>query len=577
MASGKIEWSLGLDASGFHRAVNGAKSAIQGGFKDMLAPIAKVTAALGSVAGVMQGIKGGVDLGSEMQELSARTGVAVQDLFMMRKIFKDTGVDASKLGPAINTMQKALASAVSGGSEGNVLKALGLDPQALASMDSGKAFEAIGARIAQLPNSVERASAAMQIFGKSGGELLQVFMDPAFKDAGNLSNTAKILGQNAASFSEASNALGHAGGKLQGFFVGMNSQFVPLLHNAIQEFEKLDLSGIGSGLGAVIGNFMTNWRAASKVLLSDLSQVIGVALSGDGIKLFCLELLNAAALFGNAFLEAFRVPLEYFGATIEKRVNQIHDALGVGRLSKSQVQEMGKQMLSLTEKGVNATNKSHELRNAAFAPGVDREKRDAMLAEADRQAELGAKYQKLSGEIQSQINNNGKLDTKSIEEIIAENRKGGTSVVDENLAKNKAERAVLGNEIADLRSKVAAAAAGIKFGSFTPTELTNKANEKGRSEAAKNAPKPGSNAEFDAEFDQTKKKKEPPGQIIADSFAKVGGGGYSVFLGLGDVQRQQLAAQQQANQAHQQTNQLLQQVVTRIVGAPPVGHAHASP
>jgi len=565
MASGKIEWSLGLDASGFHRAVNGAKSAIHGAFKEMLAPIAAVTAAMVSVDGVMRGIKGGVDLGSEMQDLSARTGVAVQDLYMLRKIFKDTGVDASKLGPAINTMQKALASAASGGSEGNVLKAMGLDPQALASMDSGKAFEAIGARIAQLPNSVERASAAMQIFGKSGGELLQVFMDPAFAEAGNLSNTAKLLGQNASSFSEASNALGHVGGKMTGFFVGMNSQFVPLLHNAIQEFEKMDLSGIGSGLGAVIGNFMTNWRAASKVLLSDLSQVIGVALSGDGIKLFGLELVNAASLLKDALLEAFRVPLEYFGATIEKRVNQIHDAMGVGRLSKSQVQEMGKQMLSLTDKGVDATNKSHELRNAAFAPGVDREKRDAMLAEADRQSELGAKYEKLSGEIQSQINNNGKLDTKSIEEIIAENSKGGTSTVDVNLAANRDARSVLGNEIADLRSKVSGAAAGIKFGSFTPTELTNKANEKGRADADKNAPKPGSNAQFDpAAIGQSH------GQIIADSFAKVGGGGYSVFLGLGDVQRQQLAA-------HQQTNQLVQQLVTRIVGAPPVGHAHASP
>lgn len=565
MASGKIEWSLGLDASGFHKAVNGAQSAIKGAFKEMLAPIAEVTAAVGSVAGVMQGIKGGVDLGREMQALSARTGIAVQDLYMLRKIFKDTEVDASKLGPAINKMQKALASAASGGAEGNVLKAMGLDPQALASMDSGKAFEAIGARIAQLPNSVERASAAMQLFGKSGGELLQVFMDPAFKEAGNLSNTAKLLGQNAASFTEASHALGHVGEKMQGFFVGMNSQFVPLLHNAIAEFEKLDLSGVGSQLGAVIGNFMTNWRAASKVLLSDLSQIIGVALSGDGVKIFGLELVNVAGMFKDALLEAFRVPLEYFGATIEKRINELHDAFGFGGLSKSQVSEMHKQIASAADGRLASNNKSYELRAAAFAPGVTGDQRTAMLAEAEKQAALSQKYQKLIDTLEGQIKNNGKTDTKSVEEIIADNAKNGTSTVDVNLAESRDGRSALLSEIADLRAKLTTSVAGLKFGSFTPTELTNKANEKGRAEADKNAPKPGSNAAFDPSA-----IGQSHGQIIADSFAKVGGGGTSVFLGLGDVQRQQLAVQQR-------TEQHLEKIATRIVGVPPVGHAHASP
>lgn len=268
------------------------------GFGDLIAPIAKVTAAVGSVGAIMGGIKGALDLGSEMVDLSNRTGIAVENLMGLRRGFKDAGVDAAALGPAVNKMQKSLASAVGGGKEADVLKSLGLDPQSLASADPGKAFADIGNAIAALPNSTERAAASIALFGKSGAELLQVFMDPNFKEAGNVSNAARLLGENAGVFDKASDALGHVGGKLQGLFIGMADGSADFLNQLADGIDGIDLTNLGKGLGNVIGNFSTDWKSEVKKIEALTLQLTALAFSPQLIKPLAAELLIAAREFG---------------------------------------------------------------------------------------------------------------------------------------------------------------------------------------------------------------------------------------------------------------------------------------
>jgi hypothetical protein len=173
-------------------------------------------------------------------------------------------------------MQKALSSAVGGGKEADVLKSMGLDPQSLASMDSGQAFAQIGNAIAQLPNSTERAAASMALFGKSGGELLQVFMDPAFKNAGNISETAKLLGQNAGIFDKASDSLGRVGPKLQGLFVGMASGMTGLLDSLANGIDSIDLAGIGKSIGDAIGLFIAAFSSGNFTTIISSAFMIGI-------------------------------------------------------------------------------------------------------------------------------------------------------------------------------------------------------------------------------------------------------------------------------------------------------------
>lgn len=265
--------AVGSFASGIKGKIGGAAA---GGFKDLVAPVAGVVASVASVGAVMAGVKSALDLGGELTDLSNRTGIAVESLYGLRQAFKDSGMEASAIGPAVGKMQKALASAASGGKEADVLQSLGLDAQSLASANPADAFTQIGTAIAALPNSTERAAASMAIFGKSGAELLQVFMDPNFKNAGNISETAKMLGENAGAFDKVGDSFGRVGEKLNGLFIGIGAGMVGVL-DAISEFiDKLDLSAIGKSLGEAIATAIAIFTNGDFSTIVENSFAIGV-------------------------------------------------------------------------------------------------------------------------------------------------------------------------------------------------------------------------------------------------------------------------------------------------------------
>ena len=317
MANESLLAQFGLDIAPLTQSLKRATSAVKEetakmgkeGFGELLGPIAKVVAAVGSVGAIMEGLHGALELGTEMQELSNKTGIAVENLYGLRMAFKDSGVEAEKIGPAVAKMQKNLAASVNGGGSASVLHALGLDARTLANESPDKAFEQIGASIHKLGNPTEQAAVAMQIFGKSGAELLAVFNSPSFQNAGNVSNTAKLLGENAASFKEANEALSHVGQKISGFFVGVASTSIPALHKVIEDFEKIDLSPWGQQFGNVIGNFSTDWKDEFGKLTEVTISLLEMAFSPTLLKPLGLELLDLASRFGDEIRKAVSLSL----------------------------------------------------------------------------------------------------------------------------------------------------------------------------------------------------------------------------------------------------------------------------
>jgi hypothetical protein len=136
-------------------------------------------------------------------------------------------------------------------------------------------------------------------------------MDPSFKDAGNISNTARLLGENAASFDRASDALGKSGSKITGFFVGVGSQVVPQLNAAVAAFEKLDLSASGQNVGGIISvaiQSIVQGRLGELIWL-DLKVAFENAINFLAAGLYALfgSIGSQAALFGTVVLEPFAV------------------------------------------------------------------------------------------------------------------------------------------------------------------------------------------------------------------------------------------------------------------------------
>jgi len=83
-------------------AVYSGLARIQGG-------IATVTAALGQFAFAATLGRKALDMGSELNALSARTREAVRDIVVLQRAFETTRAGASQLGPILGKLQQTLA------------------------------------------------------------------------------------------------------------------------------------------------------------------------------------------------------------------------------------------------------------------------------------------------------------------------------------------------------------------------------------------------------------------------------------------------------------------------------------
>jgi len=252
-----VSTKLTLDSSGFNKGIKSAESSVAK-FKSSagsaaVTGIAAGFAAAGAAAVAMAvGIKKALDIGGALSELSARTGVAAGDLRVLQMAFDRTGVGAEKVGPAINKMQKAIVEAGQGSKTAqDALGNLGLSVSQLSAMSPDQQFAAISKAIGGLSDPAKQATAAMQIFGKSGGEMLALFQDSgALGDAARaIGSQAALLTKNANMFDRASDILNTVGSKLEGFFVGVADQVVPAIMPLLEAADGIDFAGIGQGIG----------------------------------------------------------------------------------------------------------------------------------------------------------------------------------------------------------------------------------------------------------------------------------------------------------------------------------------
>jgi hypothetical protein len=130
------------------------------------------------------------DTGSELNDMSARTGIAVESLSALSYAAHQSGSDMGTVEGAVRKMQKAITA----GSEENqqaiaTFASLGLNLEQLAQLDPAAQFDMIAKRLAAIHDPTAKAAAAMQIFGKSGTALL-----PMIDDLGELTAQAKEFG-----------------------------------------------------------------------------------------------------------------------------------------------------------------------------------------------------------------------------------------------------------------------------------------------------------------------------------------------------------------------------------------------
>jgi hypothetical protein len=307
-----FEAALKMDVSGFSTGISQASQGISklAGTIQNLAiagvAVAAISKAADLVAASVRSMYSAMETGGALVDLQEQTGIAIDKLMVMQTAFAQAGMSAEDVQPVVNKMQKAIeAAATTGGTAAEVFDRLGLSASKLSAMTADEQLRLVGNAVSGIENPTQRASTAMEIFGRAGGRALALFGAGGLDDAAkNIGNQAQLMRDNAGVFDRVTDVLGTASKKMQGLFVGMASNIAPMLMSVVEAFNEIDLSGIGQQIGAVIA-----------IMLEAFSQGKLGALVMESLKYaftWSVNFLSSAisAILGGAiqaFIEGFKI------------------------------------------------------------------------------------------------------------------------------------------------------------------------------------------------------------------------------------------------------------------------------
>jgi hypothetical protein len=213
-------------------------------------------------------------------DLADRLGTTTAALSELQYAAKLTGSEAEDLAPALQKMNALLGDAArQGGPTADALAKLGLDARMLAQMDPTAAFSAIAGAFQKIPTAAEKASFAMDIFGKTGVTLLNT-----------LSAGPDELARLSAEFRKFGGSVSEA-----------ERQGVGTMFDSLDRLWAL-LEGVGTQLAVQLAPFIT--AAANELLtMGTAGETMGVKVTGalESAALGVAQLADATQAFGKVF------------------------------------------------------------------------------------------------------------------------------------------------------------------------------------------------------------------------------------------------------------------------------------
>jgi hypothetical protein len=239
-------------------AVTGAMGNIQAGSANLASELLKLGGVALTLNSAFDGLKGAMDFGSQMEILAARTGQTVRDMVVLGRAFEMAGMGADNMGLMINRLQKAISGVNEMGKPTkSAFAALGLDAGDL----QGKSFEdqltKLAEGFARIPDAAQRSAVAMDLFGRSGGQMLMLLtkeglLKNAADDTGRFASRMQDL---APKFHDADNALSLMGSRMKEMWSVAVEQWLPVLTKIGEVIKGLNLAPLGAALstgGAVV-------------------------------------------------------------------------------------------------------------------------------------------------------------------------------------------------------------------------------------------------------------------------------------------------------------------------------------
>ncbi len=286
--------------------INGKMLALQSRIAKFAAAFIAMRVAAGVVTAGFDRFKQALDLGGQLNDLSANTGVAVGELVVLKQEFANAGKSAEDLGPVLGKMAKTLQ----GGSADDTIKKLGINLEELKRKTPAEQFRTLGAAINSVQNPSEKAAASMEVFGRSGAEMLALFSSDGFGEASQqLGSQAQLLARDAALFDDVSDKLALTGVKVRGFWIGVADKVAPVLKPLLDRFASLDLGKWGQQAGEAVA-FIVQAFADGKV--GDILFTSAKIAFANAVNFLAGTLMGVAQALWQALVEAVKNAITLF-------------------------------------------------------------------------------------------------------------------------------------------------------------------------------------------------------------------------------------------------------------------------
>lgn len=340
---------------GFDAGLNAASKKLQSwGSTVSKAGLGTIAAGSALLAPLALATKMFTDMGSQMVDASARTGVGVKALSELAYAAEQTGTSFEDVEIGLKRSGVLMTEAAHGGKEAQeTLQRLGLTIADLANLSPDEQFSRLAEAITGIQNPTERAAMAVKLFGKSGTILL-----PMIKDLDTLREHARALGivmskEDAEAADRFGDSMADLWAQIKAVSFQAGSAIVGVLQPWANAAAKIMAQVIGwtkanKGLVVTIGAIGVGLVAAGGALvgLGAVMTSIGVVLGGIATAVAFVfspaGLLIAGVVAAGVAVAKYTNVIGYlkdtFGGLGEKAVfafSQIADALREGDLKKS--------------------------------------------------------------------------------------------------------------------------------------------------------------------------------------------------------------------------------------------------
>jgi methyl-accepting chemotaxis protein len=268
-----------------------------------------VEGATAAARAVVDGFGKAIDLGGKLTDLSSRTGETAGNLMVLQRAFENSDVGADKVGSTINKLQKFMAEAAAGGEEQSAtMQALGISMEDLAGKTPTEQLQVFAQKIAGISDPAQRARAAMEVFGKSGGELLPLlnnFASEIQTATGQLGSMPGVMDRTAKALDDLGDNYKAIQAKTAEFAAGFLEDALPALNAFVASLSGVDAASFGESLMKQVmsvADFLIGAFQAPMPAIEAIGQglLAGVKIAGNNY----LNSLIDAGRFAKAFFSS---------------------------------------------------------------------------------------------------------------------------------------------------------------------------------------------------------------------------------------------------------------------------------